>query len=108
MSADTNQSTKTARLMDWGVPALLLALVLIGPAIYLDATIGADENIWEGMGLLWTAMWGVPWSLPIVFGIVPIESGNLAVALFTACALLNVLILTLAFRRRSSRAGTPQ
>lgn len=108
MRTDSHQSTKTARITDWAVPALLIALVLVGPAIYLDGTIGPDENIWAGLGLGWTAVWGVPWSLPVIFGAVPVASGIIEVTLFTACALLNVLIVTLAFRRRSNRAGPAQ
>ncbi len=110
MRTDSHQPTKAARIKDWAVPALLIALVLVGPAIYLDGTIGADENIWAGLGLGWTAMLGVPWSVPVVFGAVPVVSGSgtLEVTLFTACALLNVLIVTLAFRRRSKRAGPAQ
>lgn len=107
MHADTGQPAQAAGVRRWALPIFLLAGLLIGPAIYLQGTIG-DENIWAGIGLGWTAMWGVPWSLPFVFGAVPIESGNLIVTLLTVCGLLNVFILTLAVRKRSGRASTPQ
>jgi hypothetical protein len=92
------------------VPVLLLVAALAGPAYYLYATsqpvIGA--NIGAGLGLGWTWLCGMPWSL-----LVPDPALNTDVTLdrlalwYTACALLNVALAAVVsaslYRRRRAQ-----
>jgi hypothetical protein len=93
------------------VPVLHLSAALSGPAYYLYATsapvIGA--NIGAGLALMWTAGWGLPWS------VVPWNAtGNTdqeTVLAFTACALLNVALVAALFfllYRRAARRKPSQ
>lgn len=93
------------------VPTLHLVAALSGPVYYVYATsvpvIGA--NIGAGLGLMWTAGWGLPWS------VVPWNAtGNTnqeSFLAFTACALLNVALVAalffLLYRRAASRTPSP-
>jgi hypothetical protein len=71
-----------------------LLLALSGPAYmfvaeYFYST--PDANIGYGLGLIWAAFWGLPWSLWPFFATdrvsVPVDIG-----VYTACALLNVAL----------------
>jgi hypothetical protein len=102
----TQTSTPPRRWPYVTLPVLFLLGALTGPAYYLYATsvpvIGA--NIGAGLALMWTAGWGLPWSL------VPWNaSGSTAqddFVAFTACALFNVILiagLSILLYRRSAR-----
>jgi len=88
------------------VPGLHPLTALTGPAYYLYATsvpvIGA--NIGAGLGLLWTACWGLPWSL------VPLNatgtSSQQDFVAVTACALFNVALVAIGFFLLYRRAAT--
>jgi hypothetical protein len=70
-----------------------LLVALSGPVSYLIAmSRSADGDIGAGLAILWTGVWGLPWS------IWPWTSGNtlgsgLALS-FLACALVNVGLLS--------------
>lgn len=105
--AQTASSTHPARWPYVIVPALHLLAALSGPVYYLYATsapvIGA--NIGAGLALMWTAGWGLPWS------VVPWNATGVtdqgAFMTFTACALLNVVLVAglffLLYRRAAAR-----
>jgi hypothetical protein len=88
------------------VPVLHLVAALTGPAYYLYATsvpvIGA--NIGAGLGLLWTACWGLPWSLVPLNGTG--SSNQQDFLAFTACALFNVALVAIGFFLLHRRATT--
>jgi len=92
-------------------PMLLLMVVLSGPAYYLYASnqpvIGA--NIGAALGMGWTWVCGMPWSLLVPEpAVVTHAASDWLTTLYTACALLNVALLglvsALLYRRR--RAAT--
>jgi hypothetical protein len=103
----------TARRPRW--TSLLVAggllLALSGPAYYLYATsqpvIGA--NIGAGFAMMWTALWGLPWSIwPWMSLDRPVGNDSEELAFF-ACALVNVALLCLVTwrgRRRASDTAT--
>lgn len=72
---------------------LHLGFALSGPAFaFLSAYFYStpDANIGYGLGLLWAAVWGLPWSIwPLMTdsASIPVQ-----IAVFTACALLNVVL----------------
>jgi hypothetical protein len=88
------------------VPVLHLLAALTGPAYYLYAisvpVIGA--NIGAGLGLMWTAGWGLPWSL-VPFNATGTSNQQDLVA-FTACALFNVALVAGLFFVLYRRAAT--
>lgn len=103
----THKATHPRRWPYVTVPVLFLLGALTGPAYYLYATsvpvIGA--NIGAGLALMWTAGWGLPWSL------VPWNVSGTTVpyhfVAFTACALFNVIVvagLSFLLYRRAARA----
>ncbi len=78
------------------MPGVHLLLVLVGPAYYAMATVGPeppDANIGAGLGLLWTAGWGLPWSLWPWYARLP--GNDTTEMIFVACAFLNVALFTL-------------
>jgi hypothetical protein len=89
------------------VPALHLLAALSGPIAYLYATsvpvIGA--NIGAGLALMWTAAWGLPWSV-VPWNATGTTNQEAFVA-FSACALLNVGLVAalffLLYRRPAAR-----
>ena len=100
----------TARRSRWTY--LLVAgglLAISGPAYYLYATsqpvIGA--NIGADFAMMWTALWGLPWS------IWPWTSLNQAVGndsqelAFIACALVSVALLARSRIKTTSRPRSP-
>lgn len=113
MSTPFAQSTQTSpasspRLWRYfALPFLMLVAVLAGPAYFLYATsapvIGA--NIGAGLGLGWTWVCGMPWSLFVPDPALNTDAtlDRLAV-MYTACALVNVALLlvisALLYRRR--------
>lgn len=91
-----------------GLTAAILGgvLAMSGAAYYLYATsqpvIGA--NIGAGLAMMWTALWGLPWSIwPWKSLDGPASDDTQEIALF-ACVLVNVALLGLVtwWRRRSS------
>lgn len=107
------RSTPKPRLWPYLTPpALLLLLVLTGPAFYglSAASSGSpeaspDANIGTGLAMIWTAVCGLPWSVwPWMSGGVETMSSHVKELIFTVCALINVGLLaafTLWLRRRA-------
>lgn len=107
---EPTQSSRPAGPRRWPyvtVPVLLLAMALAGPAYYLYATsvpvIGA--NIGAGLGLGWTLVCGMPWSLLVPDPVVNTDATLDRLAMmYTACALVNValgaIVCALLYRRR--------
>jgi hypothetical protein len=98
-------------------PAILLLLVLAGVAFYWVSVVqygtlesSPDANIGAALGIMWTAFWGLPWSLlPWTSSTVEQWSGHATEAIFVACALINVVLLSafmLRLRRRSAQTET--
>ena len=98
MSPGTQQSL--ARY--WAAPLAYLLISMSGPVYYLFAMQqSTDGNIGAGIALLWTAVWGLPWSLwPwMTSSALGFELG----VLFFGCALVNVALLGMLMRRRWRR-----
>jgi hypothetical protein len=84
------------------LPAIFLLLSLTGPAFYWlnVAEYGtleqaADANIGAAIGIMWTALWGFPWSVwPWNSPGVSQMSGHGQELVYVACALVNVLLIT--------------
>jgi hypothetical protein len=84
-------------------------LVLVGPVYYLIATVGTrpiEANIGAGLAILWTAAWGLPWSLWPWFARLP--GTDTTEASYAAYALLNVLLVALFLRWRWRRSQAAQ
>jgi hypothetical protein len=97
-------------------PAIFFLLVMTGPAYYWLSVIeygtlesAPDANIGAALGIMWTAIWGLPWSAwPWTSSTVEQWSGHATEAIFVACALVNAVLLTvfmLWLRRRTANAG---
>jgi hypothetical protein len=111
-SAQSSSPSSPRRWRYVAAPVLLLIVALTGPAYYLYATsqpvIGA--NIGAGLGLGWTLVCGMPWSL-----LVPDPALNTDATLdrlarmYTACALVNVALVAVVsavlYRRRRVASG---
>jgi hypothetical protein len=98
-------------------PASFLLLVLAGPAYYWLSVAqygtlesAPDANIGAALGIMWTAIWGLPWSAwPWTSSTVEQWSGHATEAIFVACALFNVVLLTVFMfwlRRRATEPHT--
>lgn len=88
------------------VPLLWLLGALSGPAYYLVAVApygyklngSPDANIGAGLGVMWTAAWGWPWSLrPWNDLNIGLLSPDRSMLVFAACALLNVVLVAVVF-----------
>ena len=101
----------------WITPSIHLALALTGPLLYVVAVAphnwslegSPDANIGAGFAIIITAVFGLPWSIP-VFAAYDLDSlgGNQTELLYASLALLNVALhaaLARAFYRRAVRAG---
>ncbi len=91
----------------FAVPGACLVGALSGP-LYFWAHVAAfglsatDANIGAGLGLMWTAAWGLPWSIwPWT-----VDDLNMREALFafTSCALFNVALVSIMAKFLYSRA----
>jgi hypothetical protein len=99
---------KPPTLLQYFVAPVLFSIgALVGPAYYLYATAQevVDANIGAGLAMMWTALWGLPWSI-WTWNNPPGNNGT-EEAIYTACALFNVVLVTLVMcwlRRRAIRA----
>lgn len=115
----TNRSDPVPR---WPYAILLglhLVAVLTGPALYLVAVApngwsfeGApDANIGGALAIMWTALFALPWSVPVwMAGDIDGWTGNVNELVYTALALLNVLLhagLARWHHRRAVRRSQP-
>jgi hypothetical protein len=82
-------------------------LAISGPAYYLYATsqpvIGA--NIGAGFAMMWTALWGLPWSIWPWMSLNQAIGNDSQELAFIACALVNVALLGLMTWRGRRRAS---
>jgi hypothetical protein len=85
----TAQRSRSSYLLP---PFCFLLVALSGPVFYLIAmSRSADGNIGAGLAIMWTGVWGLPWSIwPFLTGNAP--GTDLALS-FLACALVNVALL---------------
>lgn len=105
------------------LPVLHLLFALSGPVYYLAAVAGdgwslegglPDANIGAGLAIMWTALFGLPWSIPIwMIADLDAWSGNVNELVYAALALLNVALHAALMRwlyrrvvRRSQRPVT--
>jgi hypothetical protein len=97
-------------------PAVFLLLVLTGPAYYWLSVAqhgtlesAPDANIGAALGIMWTSIWGLPWSVwPWSSATVEQWSGHATEAIFVACALVNVVLLTVFMLWLRRRAAEPE
>ena len=101
MSRSTQRSRRTYLLP----PLVYLLVALSGPASYLFAiSQSIDGNIGAGAAILWTAVWGFPWSIWPFMHSTAWDTGLLLILL--ACALVNVGVLALMMWWRWRRAAS--
>jgi hypothetical protein len=95
------------------VPTLYLLMIALGPLFSWWALVedghGPDANIGYGLGFLWTAAWGLPWSLPSAMN--PPDSDVTGMVIYIACGLINVVLISVFMvwvRRRVAREYHPR
>jgi hypothetical protein len=83
-------------------PLAYLLVAVSGPVYYLFAMQqSTDGNIGAGIALMWTALWGLPWSIwPwMTSSALGFELG----VIFFSCALVNVALVGMMMWRRWRR-----